>query len=145
MKIENSNITMTSTSLLVKKDEMSEEFRFWIDDREPQAEEFATKPIFKDRVTITDVAKSRLSKKEDGDVGKIKDEIDPMTGDKIYILKVLVEALTGKKIKIIDVSELQKEPDTTIEGVQSQDKPPADKEPQREGWGLVYNRHESLY
>ncbi|MBI5892604.1 MAG: hypothetical protein HZB79_02950 [Deltaproteobacteria bacterium] len=150
MKIEGSNIVMTSTHVLVKKDEVKEELRFWVDDTEPL---HPPEPAHKDRVTITDEAKSISAKKHNPQrgVNKIKKDIDPpidpLAGDKIFVLKRMIESLTGRKIKVADLSELQKDGDTDIDyrELQSDIKPPQEDEPDREGWGLVYNRSESHY
>lgn len=147
MKIEGSNIVMTSNRILVKRDEVKEELRFWVDDTEPLP---PSEPAHKDRVTITDEAKSISAKKHNPPQGvnKARKDIDPLAGDKIFVLKRMIEILTGKKIKVADLSELQRdgEQDTDYRELKPDIKQPEkNAQPEREGWGLVYNRSESHY
>ena len=66
------------------------------------------------------------------------------TGSKLYVMKMLVERLTGRKTKILDVSAVDHNtedqplcPDRDVEGNQQGET--------EEGWGLEYSHHESHY
>lgn len=146
MKIEGSDIVMTSTHILVKRDEKREEFRFWVDDTEPPP---PSEPAHKDRVTITDEARAISAKKHKSrGVNKVGKDIDPLAGDKIFVLKRMIEILTGKKIKVADLSELQRDGEEDIDYRELQPdikRPEENPQPERDGWGLVYNYHESHY
>ncbi|MBI5408400.1 MAG: hypothetical protein HZA14_03435 [Nitrospirae bacterium] len=59
------------------------------------------------------------------------------------LIKLLVEAFTGKKINIKDFSEIEDDIEET--GGELQEASEEAQQPQRAGWGLIYNSSESYY
>ncbi|MBI5233461.1 MAG: VCBS repeat-containing protein [Deltaproteobacteria bacterium] len=136
MRIASADIMMASARSFVEKDSMSENLEVWIGDRNPGAV-----ARMQDSAVFSDKAMGRLDK-DAQKVGGL--EFEPVAGGSVYILKLLMEALTGKEIKVRDASKM----DSKVEGIESESietaKPAqADAAPQREGWGVIYNSTES--
>jgi len=68
---------------------------------------------------------------------------DPMEELEQSLLKLLVERLTGKEIKLMHPSEMESVPaDAEVTEAPAQEQAAADG---RQGWGLVYDHYESHY
>ncbi len=133
MKIENSNILLSSTRTFTEKDEEKESLRVWIDSQD--------RDLRGDRITISEKAKTCMAHSD-----TCIDEMDAELSNsyKITLEALLVEILSGKEVKIIDASMFQKNQDSTGD---LQEKSQTENLPQeqREGWGIAYSYNSSHY
>ncbi len=133
MRIENSSIYMASQREFISRDEEKESLRVWVDPPQSKASG--------EKITISAEAKCLAGEcKPDEDVFE-----NSLTSDsKMTLEALLAEILSGKKIRIMDISEYQrdaKEPDITQENSNTD----AAAQNQRQGWGISYNSEESHY
>ncbi len=139
MQIDNSSINMASAHSLSEKYEKSEELRIWVDKSIPQ----------KDNVTLTEEAKKQSINEQTNNLILTEeariDELSPATSGRLYLLKMLVETLTGEKIDIKEISTYNS--DTALDEIIADQKTinPENQLPEREGWGIVYNSTESIH
>ncbi|MEW6182961.1 MAG: hypothetical protein AB1500_07260 [Bacillota bacterium] len=76
---------------------------------------------------------------------KVKD--DPVNADsKLMIVKLLIEKLTGRKIRIFKAEDLKPDCDKNPEGEKADGQQPAQGRGQQGvGWGIAYDSYESYY
>lgn len=151
MRIGSSDITMQSGRAFNERHELHETLTVWIGSRGHRTQEAQT-----GRLSRGLAARARLARRGDPSPsatqgspqtteGLSKEtDIFRTTGSKLYVMKMLVERLTGRKIKILDVSAVDHNtedqplcPDRDVEGNQQGET--------EEGWGLEYSHHESHY
>lgn len=143
MKIQSSEVSLAGQHRAVKKHEVSESLKSWVGDRRPDFEgrgQRAPQSI-RDNVAISQRAqaaavqagsKGEVDKAAPSDIEKQLDN-DPRS----LLIRLMVEALTGKKIKITSAEE--------IKGGNADVAPPQDpnQAPQPAGFGVEYDYHES--
>ena len=136
MRIARSDIQMSSSRYFAAEDEKSENLKIWVGDGEP-----ATGPsAVSDRVTISDELKSRLEGMKGKAVKKEDPDLSGTPGTEMFIRKLLIEFLTGRKIKVMDVRRPREEDVPATGGVDRGGQAPPDD---KDGWGLIYDRHET--
>ena len=135
MRIAQSDISMSSARYFAAEDEKSENLKVWAGNSEP-----ATGPsAVSDRVIISDELKARLEGMKGRAVKNEEPDLSGTPGTEMFIRKLLIEFLTGRKIKVMNVRSPQGEDVPVTGGVDRGEQPPPDKE----GWGLIYDRHET--
>lgn len=151
MKIASSVLSLQSNREFVQKDEKSEELEIWFDRRGTSGETpRRSMGLAGDRVTLSGRCpqghKARGKNKTGAGKAGLEDEELAAKDPELYMIKTLVEAITGRKIKVsaFDPSELEASVEDTRELDQS-NPADADENTAREGWGLIYNSHESHY
>lgn len=132
MKIASANLQMTSTHFASQEHTVSESLRAWVDTR--AADPNGNAP--RDTVQLSDAGKA-AQKNDAATVGKAEDDglsADPKWG----LIKSLIEALTGKKINLLDLASLA--------AAQNGEAPPAAARngdaPAQAGYGVEYDYHE---
>ncbi|KAF0183973.1 MAG: hypothetical protein FD164_570 [Nitrospirae bacterium] len=132
MIISQSALNLTSEHRFSSTVSVREELRMWVDApaRSVRPEVQAPMPFSVDVVTVSHEASERLSEHE---------TLEP----RMLLLKSLLEALTGKKIKLVDMSSVGEKPGD-IKSFESlpQDAHTNGQANRREGWGLSYTRDE---
>jgi hypothetical protein len=151
MRIGSSDITMQSGRAFIERHEHHETLRVWIGPQGPRTQEAQTGRLSRGSVAGAHLARRGDSSRGAGQNGPetIKGrpkntEAFDVTDSKLYVTKMLIERLTGRKIRILDVSALGHDtedeplcPDRDVEGNQQRET--------EEGWGLEYSHHESHY
>ncbi len=132
MKIENSNIYMASERHFVSRDEEQENLSVWIDPSEGNASG--------EKISISAKAKCMAGE------CSTEEALDELRKNnlKMTLDALLVEILSGKKVRVFDLSEFQGtsgDADTKLENSQQD----SETETEREGWGISYNYQESHY
>ncbi len=147
MLIQSSNILMTSQHLAVQEQTKTESLKLWVGDRRPDFEgaEAARQQPTRDRVALSPQSRDhvplhdnrnqpvRSRRKED-----TEDQTDPMS----RFVSILMELLTGKKIKLKSVeqqgeaTDLRKTAELATAATQPQ-------QPARVGFGLEYDARET--
>lgn len=134
MKIDSSAIDLASQHSSVERHSVSESLRMWVGDRRPDTDNrprLAT-PQPSAQVQISDAA--RRQSRADNKVSEIADASAAAENDpKLKLLILMVEALTGRKIK--------------LHGIDAGEQPAQPAQPAQNavGWGLEYDYHESTY
>ncbi|OGT22113.1 MAG: hypothetical protein A2V90_04245 [Gammaproteobacteria bacterium RBG_16_57_12] len=158
MKINDSLIQFHASHTYVEKHEQHESLTVWRDGSDrvtltgdnngkallPQALTYRNPPAARQNpapaVEIPAPAESGQDEKQDIDH-------PPMEDFKLTLLKLMIEQLTGEKIKVVDAKELKKITEQT--GPQLDELAQADRNvqtaPPRDGYGLIYEYHESHY
>lgn len=155
MKIESSNIGFIGQHTSVKHRVVDETLRVWVGDQRPDFEgrNGAGGLPTASQVAISDAARQAVAQtnaavdtqaSETNNVSEIDDAVDQaMMDPKLQVLISVVEAFTGQKIRLFESGKLAFE---QPQSAPTQQHAPADADqaPQRQGWGLEYDRHESV-
>ena len=130
MKIDSSMVVLSSDHRLENRYTRTEKLDVWVDT--PHLE------VAVDRVTISRKAKAASLIDPSGSL--LKSREDPVEGDpKLLLIQILIEKLTGRKIKLIRVRLDAESPDLP-------EPPPREapsSQPERAGWGVRYELHET--
>ncbi|MBE9528731.1 MAG: hypothetical protein IME99_05785 [Proteobacteria bacterium] len=166
MIIESSGVSLFSDSSLVKAHESTESVRAWVgkgpvadigglelgSDRPASnlvdsingALSSVNGPRVLDRVEITAEALALLAglPKALGSEGGKEENVEPDPIGNLYTYKLLIEAMTGRKIKIMDLPKANAE-DAEVEGTEIHKADEAqDPDAERVGWGVEYHYRE---
>ncbi|MFH1147646.1 MAG: hypothetical protein V1736_08055 [Pseudomonadota bacterium] len=130
MKVEESNILMTSVRNLSEKSETRSEMHAWAD--RPQESELLGYQV--------DIRQSMESCVETAEFNADVVEIESRLKHEITLERLLAEILSGRKVKLLDVSEhrgdeaIASEEYACVEGTDAQ----------QEGWGFQFNWNETV-
>lgn len=149
MIIESSAINMFSSSSFIGRHEKKESLKAWVGNERPDFEgrNAALKPAnpatsrglaTKDLVNISDKAKN-LKPAAEPETDISLSGTDRM---KIMLIEKLMESLTGKKVKIKIMSFSRQAADYNVN---APDKASETPPPEKKGWGMEYDFHESHY
>jgi hypothetical protein len=147
MKIESSSILLTSQHRAIEKHTIEESLKMWIGDRRPdfegtQAPARIASPA-SDLVNLSPEGKAAAQ----ADSSKKTATIDPekeLENDPRYLLiKLMVEALTGTRIKLVKMEDIQ--PAQSTQDIQDPNKAATQEQPKPAGFGVEYDRHEVHY
>jgi hypothetical protein len=148
MYIESSNILMSSSHLYREKYSRQEELIVWRGNRQtapgaaaPEVENVRVPE--KTAVTPYPERDAGLGPKET-DLDKIKDQA-LVPGSKLFVIKLLLEKLTGKKIKLLKVEDLKPQFNGNPHEIKPEQGKGGDGAPPAHGWGVVYNLHETYH
>ena len=169
MKIESSNIGLTSQHASSMKITVKESLHAWVGQQRPDFEGPSSKNNTPNNTgsarlqltvaTISAAAKQAAanaqSSAETQAAAEVQNAENQVSNDpRIQLLIGLIEALTGQKIKLFNPNDMkvsdatQAQTQQAAEAAQSsqtarsnQPEPPS----QRQGWGMEYDRHESLH
>lgn len=137
MRIDKSDVQMSSYRSFTAEDAKSEGLRIWVDkDAQASAPSAAS-----DKLTISGELKARLEGMKGRSVRKEDLESSIPPGSEMFIRKLLMEFLTGRKIKVMDVKRAREEDVQAPAGADRGEQPRQDQG--KEGWGLIYNRRET--
>jgi hypothetical protein len=141
MKIDSASILLSSQHTLVQQQTRQESLRMWTGDRRPgMRPELPPAPprIQRDMVSISPQARD-AQKTDPAKEAQEAIENDP----RMQLVISMIEALTGRKIKILSMKDLQTSnaPPEAVHGSGSQ----APERPTSAGFGLEYERHETSY
>jgi len=142
MIITDSNITLTSTHSKIQQYERDENLSVLVGNTSP--EDPSNNNVI-DLVSISKDAKKHL--KERDDHHEIKEiRIEPHEATKLGLLKNLVEAFTGKKIKIKELRDLLEDIHEHEDGEDKDDKEVHDDDhKQGVAWSINYSLRESYF
>ncbi|MBI5666130.1 MAG: hypothetical protein HZC49_13735 [Nitrospirae bacterium] len=143
MIINSSDVSMASKYSLVQHYEKTEELQMWVGQENP-FEPQENQPASQDRVSITEDARNYVAKNQEAAEAEEADNEEGVTG-KLMLIKLLVESFTGKKINLKDMKEMADDSDSAETAGGSEEAPVEEGQPERAGWGLIYNSSESYY
>lgn len=133
MKIDSSNILMSSSSLLTKSYKSKESLKFWTGDTRPDFEgprQVATRTLKDLLPSISEQARKirKTSKPNDDDYSELSDPQKAL----VKLLEALIEKLTGKKVHLKVIGMPDQGGDVQIGA-------------QKAGWGLEYDKTETYH
>ncbi|MGE5254362.1 MAG: hypothetical protein ACM3N7_10390 [Planctomycetaceae bacterium] len=130
MKIESSMVALSSDHRLESQYTRTEKLDMWVDAPHPDNPG--------DRVTISRKAREASLTDPCGPTKKSREE--PLEADpELLLIQILIEKLTGRKIKLTRVRLNGEAPDSP-EPPSREDSP---SQPERAGWGVRYEMHET--
>ena len=144
MRVASSLVQMSSQHESVKIRQRSESLRVWIGGEgtgRPAAQ--ASVPASSGRISDLVVLSGQAQKALDAEAAApVKNPITEMDELRMLLLQKVIEKLTGRKLKLVDLDKLRE----TCEGknVDAPEVPP-EQAPARAGWGLEYDYHETTY
>lgn len=136
MRITESNILFAEARSFVEREAKSEKLTAWVGNERPSEPGQAPAERPTDRVVLSEEARARLASiKGQGKryLGAKEIEIDGGVDHDTFIRKLLIEALSGRKIKVMTID---KEPSAEIKKTEEA---LADATYGRDGWGLEYD------
>jgi len=153
MKIDNSTIGLASQHASSRQHTVEESLRAWVGDRRPDFEQrgdaraemraLAGQTV----ATLSDAGRQAAARQQASTnaASATKETANPAENDpKILMLIGLIEALTGRKVRLFDPSSIkQGEVAAPVQGHEGQQAPAAENRPQ--GWGVEYDRRETLH
>jgi len=133
MKIASASLQMESSHLASRQHEVKESLRLWTGQRGPRpgGEETRPRAPDSDHVSLSEAGKAQSAEDENAAVDK-----DP----KLLLLRLMIEAMTGHRIRFIDAGDLQAQGDApALQAPAAQASAPAPAA----GYGLEYDYHSS--
>ncbi|WP_404357354.1 hypothetical protein [Methylotuvimicrobium sp. KM1] len=142
MKIEQSNIQLNAQQTSIKQYSVQESLNFWVGNRRPDSLDSQTQtainPMPADRVTLSSEGKAAAETQQA--------EIDPDKAlehePRYQIIKRMIEALTGKEIRLSRLEAFEASPPMDSETTNPANAPNANRPA---GFGLEYERRETYY
>ncbi len=144
MKITDAAVTMTSSSLLREEEIREESLLFWVGDQRPGLRDNPLPPITEELKDVVTISTEALAKQSQATAAAPEEEVvkDSIAEEpRLRAMRLILEALTGKKIRIANLDDLKTDSCTGPDDVSRH--AADDGQPVREGWGLEYDYHES--
>jgi hypothetical protein len=135
MKIASASLQMASSHVASRQHEVKESLRMWTGQRGPRAGGEETRPRMpdSDHVSLSEAGKAQSAEDENAAVDN-----DP----KLVLLRLMIEAMTGQRIRFIDAGDLQAPGDAPIlQAAAAQASAPIPAP--AAGYGLEYDYHSS--
>ncbi|MDN5844074.1 MAG: hypothetical protein L0H54_11595 [Alcaligenaceae bacterium] len=158
MKIEQYSVSMASQHTYSKQVSRTETLRAWIGDQRPDFEATGLDDrgmSASARVAISDAARQAVAAAQQqgataqesraesvAPANPVSDE--KVHGPKLDLLIRIVEAMTGKKIKVLDAGDIDKLARVDEALVQTK-RTPVDRQAVPQGWGVEYDYHEETH
>lgn len=141
MRIQASSVQMSAQHLLVEKHEKREQLQAWIGQR-PGASPPAATPPGKDLLSLSGCCQSAAPSQTAAlDESTAVDPAHPQ----ITILRLLLERMTGRRIVIFHPGAGPKSADIPKEQAPAPPQQSGDAPAPDQGWGMIYDYHESSY
>ncbi|HUW51123.1 MAG TPA: hypothetical protein VMV75_08935 [Sulfuricella sp.] len=147
MKIASSNIQLTSQHASIEQHTVQESLKMWVGDKRPDFEgrgNAQNTPRAADMVSLSKESQAAAQADSSGKTAKIDPQKELEKDPRFLLIKLMVEALTGKKINLTQLQDVQPAPP-----VQNTPDPgnvaPAPEQAKPAGFGVEYDRHETSY
>jgi len=145
MKIATAAVSLTSTHALREEQTKEESLRFWVGNERPVfagEEKPAAQVLISPEARQLQQAAAQPLMAEDAPVASSDASLqeDP----KLKVMRLILEALTGKKIRIVNFDPAS-EKDAAPNSGAGQGAGPAASPPARQGWGLEYDLAETVH
>jgi len=147
MKIAQAQIQMQSQHVLLHEQNKQETLKTWIGNERPQFEGSPAEVsdqigLGGDRLTLSKTAMRQYLQKSMQEKAPAATAASPTSGEdpKLTAMRLILEALTGKKISVVTPEEFGKGADPSVSSLPAQ--APDQNTPNRAGWGLEYDYHE---
>lgn len=142
MKIDSSTVSLESQHASMERTTVRESLRFWTGNTRPDFEgrgQAVSNPATAVSISQAAIA-AQTEEAEAIQMAAEESEKDP----KIQLIMHMLEALTGRKIKLVKAEDLQPD-EKTQKQIDNTRKAAEAAQQQRAGWGLEYDYHASHY
>ncbi|MBS4099479.1 MAG: hypothetical protein KGZ83_21965 [Sulfuricella sp.] len=150
MKIQSSEMSLSGQHLAVKTHTISESLKSWVGDRRPDFEGRGQRAqaVLRDSVAISQRAQAAAAqasaKNSVGKTAATSGDKELESDPRVTLIRLMVEALTGRKIRILSVGELQgNSPNAAPPPDPNQAQPTQAAPAKPAGYGVEYDYHES--
>jgi len=159
MKIADSNLNLNASHKSVERHQKQEQLRYWENGREPV--EFSGEDRGAGRlrgmavslqaqqrsveVRISETASSLQPKKAMLTADRMQAMDEAMADLEVSLVKMLVERLTGRQIRLFNPNDLQPKAEGETPPAQGEPDQAARREGESQGFGLAYDYYESHY
>lgn len=147
MKIASSNIQLASQHVAIKQHTVRESLKMWTGDKRPDFEGRDSQQNAARKADVIDLSKQ-------GQAAAQADSANQTTGidaqkelekdPRFLLIKLMMEALTGKKINLTELQDVQSAP-VAQNAPNAGTTAPAPEQPKPAGFGIEYERHETRY
>ncbi|MDH4099728.1 MAG: VCBS repeat-containing protein [Nitrospirota bacterium] len=137
MRIESSQISMEGRHSSVERYQKQENLRVWVDPEQPTQKKPHKSAV--DTVQLSDKAYSAQ------EADSSDDGVDKETALKALLVERLVEMITGMRVKITTVKVNADAVEVSVPAPPQDASSQVNQPPQREGWGVRYDFHESYF
>ena len=143
MKIDTAAVSLTSTHTLQEEQTRKESLRFWVGDERPvfageQAPAAVQVQISPEARQLQQAAAQALGAGNDAAAPLPSDDSAALEDPRLEAMRIILEALTGRKIRIARF-----EPGSAEPPAQPAKTSPAEAQSTRQGWGLEYDLKET--
>lgn len=147
MKIESSNILLSGQHSAIEKHTLKESLRMWVGDQRPdfegrQAPARNAAPASA-IVNLSPEGKAAAQADSSKQTAAVDSEKELEKDSRYLLIKLMVEALTGKQLKLVKMEEVQ--PDQAAQNIRDPNQAAAPDQPRPAGYGVEYDRHETHY
>jgi hypothetical protein len=147
MKIENSNVLLNSQHSAIDKHTVNESLRMWVGEQRPNFEGRSRQQLnpapAAGSVRLSAEALAAAQVDSTRQTAAIDPEKDLENDPRYLLIKLMVEALTGTKIKLVKMEDLQ--PAQSAQDIPDTNQAAAPEQPKAAGFGVEYDRHETHY
>lgn len=147
MKIESSNILLSSQHSSIDKHTVKESFRMWGGDQRPDFEGRHSRPRNSapafDIVNLSPQGKAAAQTDSSRQTAAVDAEKELEKDPRYLLIKLMVEALTGTRIKLVKMEDIQ--PAQSAQDIPDPNQAAAPEQPKPAGFGIEYERHETHY
>lgn len=147
MKIASSNIQLTSQHVSIEQHAVQESLKMWIGDQRPDFEGRNSPQNVARTADVINLSKQGQAAAQTDSSSKTAktDQQKALENDpRFMLIKLMVEALTGKKINLIELQDVQ--PTPPVQNMpDTGTAAPAAEQPKPAGFGIEYDRHETHY
>lgn len=146
MKIATAAVTLASTHALHEEHAREEALRFWLGNERPIFAGEETPAAAQVRISpeARQLRQAAAQPLVAEDAAATPSDVSPPEDPKLKAMRLILEALTGKKIRITSFEPAFPENATPYLGA-GQGASPADHPPVRQGWGLEYDLQETVH
>jgi len=145
MKIAAAAVSLTSAHALHEEHTREESLRLWVGNERPvfAGEEKPAAAQVRISLEARQLQQATAQSLVAKDIAATPSDASPPEDPKLKAMRLILEALTGKKIRITSFEPAPSEKVLPYPGA-SQGTSPADPAPARQGWGLEYDRKETV-
>ncbi|MDP2155082.1 MAG: hypothetical protein Q8J61_03710 [Sulfuricella sp.] len=147
MKIESSNILLSSQHSAIEKHTVKESLRMWVGNQRPDFEgrsrQQQNPAPAADSVRLSAEALAAAQADSSKQTAAVDPEKELEKDPRYLLIKLMVEALTGTRIKLVRMEDVQ--PAQPVQDIPDPNKTAAPEQPKPAGYGVEYDRHETRY
>ncbi|MDP2784296.1 MAG: hypothetical protein Q8O38_06845 [Sulfurimicrobium sp.] len=142
MKIASSDILLSSQHATVERHSLRETLRAWVGAERPDFEG-RDRPLKRPAADQVSISAQGQAAQKSAAVSDVQGAVD--NDPRMQLLIYMVEAMTGKKIKIMSMKDLQPAQTAPAESLQDPKTTGGQPASQPAGFGVEYERHETHY
>lgn len=147
MKIASSNILLTSQHAAIEQRTVRESLKMWVGDKRPDFEgrdNTQNANRMADVINLSKQGQAAAQTDSSSKTAKTDAQKELENDPRFLLIRLMVEALTGKKINLTELQDVQSAP--PVQDIPATESgAPVPEQPKPAGFGIEYDRHETLY